>query len=74
MQKWEYLVVELTTELESEKRKIEGLPTRWFKPPYLTDLLDKYGSEGWELVSFETAVVESEKDFAVLAVFKRLKN
>ncbi|MGD8545796.1 MAG: DUF4177 domain-containing protein [Candidatus Bathyarchaeota archaeon] len=73
MQKWEYLVVELTSELESEKRRIEGLPTRWFKPPHLTDLLNKHGSEGWELVSFETAVVESEKDFAVLAVFKRLK-
>lgn len=73
MQRWEYLVVELTSELESEKRKISGLPTRWFKPPYLTDLLNKYGSEGWELVSFETAVVESEKDFAVLAVFKRHK-
>lgn len=73
MPKWEYMVVELTSELESEKMKIEGLPKRWFRRPYLPDLLNKYGSEGWELVSFETAVVESEKDFAVLAVFKRPK-
>lgn len=73
MQGWEYMVVELISELESEKRKISGLPNRWFKPPYLTDLLNKYGSQGWELVSFETTVVESEKDFAVLGVFKRPK-
>jgi len=73
MKRWEYFAVELTSELEFKKQKIEGLPKRWFKPPYLTDLLNKYGSEGWELVSFETAVIESEKDFVVLAVFKRPK-
>lgn len=73
MSKWEYIVVELMSELESEKRRVSGLPKRWFKPPFLNDLLNKYGSEGWELVSFETTVVESEKDFAVLGVFKRPK-
>lgn len=73
MQMWEYLIVELTSELESERRRVKGLPSKWFRPPYLTDMLNKYGSDGWELVSFETAVVESEKDFAVLAVFKRIK-
>lgn len=70
---WEYLVIELISELESEKIKFNGLPRRWFRPPHLTDLLNKYGSQGWELVSLETTVVESEKDLTVLGVFKRLK-
>ena len=47
MQQWEYMVVELISELESEISKISTLPTRWFKPPHLQDLLNKYGSQGW---------------------------
>ncbi len=67
------MVVEFTSELEVEKEKTSGLPKRWFKPPYLQDLLNKYGFQGWELVSFEPTVVESENDFVVLGVFKRIK-
>ena len=73
MPKWEYKVVELVEELEAAKKKVKGLPERWFKPPHLEDLLNKYGSQGWELVSFEPIIDYKTEDFLVLAVFKRPK-
>ena len=73
MEKWEYMVIELIRELEDAKKQLKGLPKRWFKSPYLEDLLNKYVSQGWELVSFEPVIIEEEKDFIAFGVFKRRK-
>jgi hypothetical protein len=72
--KWEYKVIEFTSEIESAYEKIGTLPSRWFKPPNIEQLLNKYGSHGWELVSIETLVNYQSESFIVLGVFKREKN
>ena len=72
--KWEYKVIEFTSEIESEYKKIGTLPSRWFKTPNIEHLLNKYGSHGWELVSIETLVNYQSENFIVIGVFKRERN
>jgi hypothetical protein len=57
--KWEYAVIPLVTEM----REL-GYVTQ-------KQMLDKYGLEGWELVS--TVTLEVEKGFDILAYLKREK-
>jgi len=71
--KWEYKVIEFMSEIESEERRLGGLPSRWFKSPNIEHLLNKLGSQGWELVSLETLVSYQSEEFIVVGVFKREK-
>jgi hypothetical protein len=57
MVKWEYAVIPLATEL----REV-GLETQ-------QDLLNKYGVQGWELVS--TTLVKVGNAFDIIAYLKR---
>jgi len=70
---WEYKIVELKSEMEVEEEKVSKLPKRWFRIPNVEDLLNKYGSEGWELVNFETIIDVKSDDFLFISVFKRMK-
>jgi len=70
---WEYRVVEFASEMENEEKKVENLPQRWFRSPKLEDLLNKYGLEGWELISFQTVIDYDSDDFLFVAIFKRMK-
>lgn len=62
MKKWEYKIIPILTELREERRPLrEGVK----------ELLDKHGSEGWELVS--TTFFTHQDQIDIIAYLKREK-
>ena len=72
MEKWEYL----TIHLERGEKKGKVIQTVEWEPEYMTQQLNEYGQQGWELVSqfcppFETTFGTSGGAAKVFATFKR---
>ena len=71
--KWEYKIIPILTELKQERAKEKQLPKPLkgiiFSPISQEELLNQYGSEGWELVS--VLFLKNQNRIEFLAYLKR---
>jgi hypothetical protein len=73
MQNWEYWVETINTEYEMDKDG--NIDTSLSRDEILTRCLNNWGSEGWELVEFLTALPAPrgtpQNPYVIHAIFKR---
>lgn len=69
LRKWEYKVVDLIKETETEHERARDASGRWLHTSDLEDVLNTLGAEGWELVDIQFILNRSEA--VVVGFFKR---